>query len=366
MNTPNKPYVLQFVPTAGGLGGLWTYSKIIANSSLKDKYRFGVSTVEKASKLFTPSMIMKLRKEFKECGADLLHMHDATPTVWHAMVAAKLAKFPRILITNHAFAEDLFFLTHWKKVVWREYIEPYVFRNCDGLFNVSSFGAAKPTIINNVRRNYGAINVPIPDFPVLKPDYELKKSLGFSENDYIGILVSRADKEKGWILIAEAIELLEARGMAQPKFLLVGDGPDLELTRERLKRFVEKGQVVIPGRRSDVRELNAISDFCVLPTYRDYQSSSLLEAMQQCKPVLTTKCGGNAEIVVDEITGKLISVGDSEQLFDGIKWFYEHRDEGVRMGLAGRKRVEDHFNLPTFESKLDRIYAEMLALPPQR
>lgn len=360
-----KPRIVHFSPTAGSLGGIWTYVRIVLASGLQEKYLLEASGVERGTKAVKPKVIAELYRNFKQNPMDLLQIHDATMTSWHAMVAARMAKVPRILVSNHAFCEDLFYLTRWKKIVWREMVEPYVFKHADAVYNVSSFGATKPVIRNNAKIDFGVIDNAVAIRPVAAPDLELKRSFGFADDDLVALCASRADAEKGWYVLADALLALDADGRPAPKVILAGDGPDLAAVREKLKPLSDKGKVVVAGRRDDMPQLNAISDLCVLPTFRDYQSYTLLEAMQQGKAVLTTRVGGNSELVIDGVTGQLISVGSPTQLADALTWFATHPEERNRMGAAGKLRQEEKFSMPRFEADLDRIYQQLLAMPPR-
>ena len=60
--------------------------------------------------------------------------------------------------------------------------------------------------------------------------------------------------------------------------------------------------------------------------------------------VVTTDIPGPSEVIEKDITGLLAKAKDVDSLFDCMKWMYDHKEEGVVMGLAGRKRCEEKFN----------------------
>jgi len=355
-----KPHVFHFSPTPGTLGGIWSYSGRIVDSDLKEKYRFTRFSLDEHTHGIEPKIINFLTKKFRESAIDIIHIHDLMLTSWHAVVAARRANVPRILINCHAFSEDLFLQPKLKKLIWREFVEPDILKRADAVYNVSSFGAAKPVIHNSGIKNFGAINVALPVVPASEPSAELKASFGFAPDDIVAATITRADHEKGWQLMADVAERMVREGIDQPKMLFVGDGPHFQEFKERLAPLEKQGRVSLPGRRSDVPEINAMSDFFVSPTFRDYQSSSFLEAMLQNKAVLTTRVGGNAEIVIDGVTGQLIPPGNSDALFDSMMWFTNHPDEIREMGLAGRRRVEQYHSMPGLVANLDRVYQTML------
>jgi len=248
----------------------------------------------------------------------------------------------------------------WKKTLVRDFLEPYTLRNADMVYNVSAFGAAKPAMTHFARRNLGVIDNAMPITPPVAPDSALRASFGFKPDDVVALSIGRADVEKGWHLLQDAMLQLDQQGIQQPKLLLIGDGPHRKMIEEKMASLIKKGRVVMPGRRNDVAELNAVSDFFVSPTLRDYQAYVFLEAMMQCKAILTTRVGGNPEIVVDGVTGKLIPPGDAGALAQGLEWFAQNPALCGQYGQAGRIRLEHHFAMPRLAAQLGTVYQDML------
>jgi glycosyltransferase involved in cell wall biosynthesis len=60
--------------------------------------------------------------------------------------------------------------------------------------------------------------------------------------------------------------------------------------------------------------------------------------------VITTPVGGIVDIIQEGETGFLVPRDDLESLADRIWRLRRDRGLRLRMGLAGRKRVESHFN----------------------
>jgi glycosyltransferase involved in cell wall biosynthesis len=86
------------------------------------------------------------------------------------------------------------------------------------------------------------------------------------------------------------------------------------------------------------------ADLFVLPTRADSHSIASLEAMAVGLPVITTPVGGIVDIIQDGETGFLVPRDDLEALADRIRRLRQDRAMRIGMGLAGRKRVETHFN----------------------
>jgi glycosyltransferase involved in cell wall biosynthesis len=256
--------------------------------------------------------------------------------------------------------EDLQYRKSWRKWFVMRIMEPYTLRNAHASFCVSAYGAAKPVFRRYANENLGHINNAIEVRPVEKPDPALRREFGFSETDVVALCTSRISTEKGILYLQQAMLHLEQQGKRMPKLLLVGDGPHTALVKESMKALIERGQVVMPGRRDDVYRLLAISDFFVLPTLHEHQSQSLLEAMVQAKPIVTTRVGGNPELVVHGKTGLLVPAASASGLAEGMETMVEDAQMRRCMGQAGRERVLTEFSMDVLVQHMDALYTRML------
>jgi glycosyltransferase involved in cell wall biosynthesis len=86
-------------------------------------------------------------------------------------------------------------------------------------------------------------------------------------------------------------------------------------------------------------------DIFALPTRADTFSMVALEAMSTGLPVIISNVGGIADIVVEGETGYLIPPGDIAVLRDRLRALASGAVLRRSMGMKGRRRVEQHFNL---------------------
>ncbi len=106
------------------------------------------------------------------------------------------------------------------------------------------------------------------------------------------------------------------------------------------------GQVKVLGWRDDVNDLMRAADVFALPSYStEGLPVSLLEAMACGKPVVTTHHKGCEDAVVDGETGLLVPVKTPAKLAEKIVALLADAGERERMGQAGRRRVEQVFEL---------------------
>jgi len=87
---------------------------------------------------------------------------------------------------------------------------------------------------------------------------------------------------------------------------------------------------------------------------------AILEAMACSKPVVATNVGGIPEVVKDEETGILVPPGNPQVLAKVIVNLLKDREKARRMGLAGRRRVEQYFDIKLNVKKAEEIYDKLI------
>ena len=85
-----------------------------------------------------------------------------------------------------------------------------------------------------------------------------------------------------------------------------------------------------------------------------------LEAMACERPVVASAVGGIQEVVVPGETGFLVPPADPKALAESINKVLRDPQMARRMGLAGRKRVEDHFSWSSIAEKTVTMYRGLL------
>jgi glycosyltransferase involved in cell wall biosynthesis len=139
---------------------------------------------------------------------------------------------------------------------------------------------------------------------------------------------------------------------------IVGDGP----CRDELQRLAaELGlheQVSFLGEVRDIPNLLARASLFVLPSLTEGISLTLLEAMARGLPVIATRVGGNSEVVVAGENGILVRPEAPADLARAIIGLLVNPSEGHRLGLAGRRRVEEHFDVRRMVAGYEALYLE--------
>ena len=122
-----------------------------------------------------------------------------------------------------------------------------------------------------------------------------------------------------------------------------------------------QGEVRLLGVRHDVNRLLAPIDLFILPSLWEGLPNAILEAMAMQKPVIATTVGGNVEAVTEGQTGLLVPPYDAPALADAMLSLLRDPRRAYHMGLAGRGKVEQAFNLAGIVDKYEELYERLIA-----
>ena len=81
-----------------------------------------------------------------------------------------------------------------------------------------------------------------------------------------------------------------------------------------------------------------------------------LEAMACGRPVVSTRVGGIKDVVVDGVTGFLVTPGDVEGIAKNVNTLLAEAEIGEAMGTKGRARVEAEFSWSRIAEKTVSLY----------
>ena len=112
------------------------------------------------------------------------------------------------------------------------------------------------------------------------------------------------------------------------------------------------------GRRDDVPAVTAALDVAVLPSYREAQGLSILEAMALSRPVVASNVGGIPEMITDGETGLLVPPHDADALATALIRLLRDHPYADTLGRAGHDLVHDRFCIELMVGAIQTIYDE--------
>ena len=77
-------------------------------------------------------------------------------------------------------------------------------------------------------------------------------------------------------------------------------------------------------------------------------------------PVVSTDVAGAKELVEDQQTGFIVPQQAHEKLADRITSLLDNPEKRMIMGLAGRRRVEEHFSFSQRLRRIEGLYEEIV------
>ncbi len=316
-------------------------------------YRVETITIRRNLNLFRHLVtLVQLYVFIKKERFDIVHTHTPVAS-FLGRIAAKLARVPAIVNTVHGFYfhEDMHVAVRKALIA----LERFAGRFTDLAFSVSSedvetaireriFPADRIMVVGN------GVDLRKFDPRSVEPARRrIRDELGLPLGAAVVGAVGRLVREKGFVELMRAMpRVLEAQ--PQAKLVIVGDAlpSDRRSVKERLLELVNSlkldDKVVFTGLRYDMPELLSAMDVFVLPSYREGMPLVLLEAMAMARPAVATRVRGCREVVVDGETGILVPPRDVSALADAIVRLLLDNELARRMGLAGRKRVEERFD----------------------
>ena len=167
----------------------------------------------------------------------------------------------------------------------------------------------------------------------------------------------RLEQSKGIFTLIEAASLIK-----DTPLLIVGDGTASSELRNLIQER-ELNHISLLGfkHKQELQKLISHS-ICTITPSQWYETFglTLIESFAYAKPVIASRIGGMTEIVTDGIDGYLVDPGNVKQLRERMLWMAEHPNQARKMGLAGRQKVEMHFNPESHYQKLMSVYQKIL------
>lgn len=306
----------------------------------------------------------ELRSILRRERVDILHTHNPKPGIL-GRIAARLAGVPIVVNTVHglyAMPED-----PWPKRVGVLGLERLAARFSDlELFQseedlrwarrIGLVPAGRAVFLGN------GTDVERFDPDAVSPERRasLRAELGIPDGAAIVGTVGRLVAEKGYRELFAAAKQVraEADGVA---FLVAGDYdaakpdaiPAAEVDRAR-------EDVIFAGWREDVRDLLALMDVFVLPSWREGVPRSAIEAAAMGRPLVVTDIRGCREVVRDGVEGILVPPRAPRRLAEAILELVRDPALRERMGKAARQRAEERFDERRVLETVVRTYRDLL------
>ena len=210
------------------------------------------------------------------------------------------------------------------------------------------FGAPRTLIYNGVD---------LERYDHQEPCCTLREEYGMQPDSPIVGVVGRLELEKGHPTLLEAWPHV-LREMPGAYLLIVGEGSRLDALKAIAHEQRIERHVIFTGRRDDIPAVTAAFDVAVLPSYREAQGLTILEAMALSRPVVASRVGGIPEMITDGVTGLLVPPHDPPALAAAIVRLLRAHPLADVIGRAGHDLVHDRFCIQLMVNAVQALYDE--------
>lgn len=305
------------------------------------------------------SVILKLAQLLRRQRVDVVHSHN-WQTFLYTWAAAVLARVPVVIHGEHGRESQVpapwrrRFLSRWlayrvtrlatvSESISREIVEEWGV----GLERITTIPNGVDLEVLGVERDLSALRAELD----LRADDRVVMSIGRLRpvKDYPTLLRGFARVQDKVPNLRLLIVGADQGGAVPPELQHLAD----ELRISDAMRFT--------GARFDVQDLLALCDVYVNTSVYEGMSNTILEAMAARRPVIATAVGGSPDVVLDHVTGYLITPGDDQALAARLEELARQPDRRRALGEAGRRHVESAHPMSRMIRNYGDLYRETLA-----
>lgn len=186
---------------------------------------------------------------------------------------------------------------------------------------------------------------------------ELRCELGIMPEARVVTSIGRLEEQKDFFTFLAACAMVRERVSPLPlKILIVGQGSLREALERRSQALGLADDTIFLGWRENIEAVLALTDVFVLTSIREGLPNVVLEAMAAGKPVVASRVGGTPEVVVDGVTGLIVSPRDASACAEAVCRLLDTSAEATAMGEHGRARVSEMFTHARMVRETEAIY----------
>ncbi len=196
---------------------------------------------------------------------------------------------------------------------------------------------------------------------------QVRKDAGVPANAPLVALLARFQDVKGHDVFQEMARQV-GRMIPEAHFIVAGENTQTSADNTYKTRILETAatdpllntRLHYLGFRADTERVIAAADVVVCSSHFESYGMVNIEAMASGKPVVSTNTGGPSETVADGETGYLVPSGDATGLALQVIALLPNTALRMRMGAAGRARVEGLFSVKSMAVQYSRIVEKLL------
>ena len=138
--------------------------------------------------------------------------------------------------------------------------------------------------------------------------------------------------------------------------VIIGEGPERQNLEKIIKKHKLEDTTFLIGAIPDAYQYLKAFDLFVLPSVKEGQPWTILEAMAADVPIVATNIAGIPETIDNEVSGLLVEPADSEVLAAAIKKMMTHPSLAHLMAQNAFTVVKEKFGIEEMMRKNEELF----------
>ena len=290
---------------------------------------------------------------------DIIHAHEMlAPASFYSAVAARARRKP-LIVTEHDYMLSNHGLKLLLYIANNLTVGRFTLRTASAAIGISS-GACRFVQRFGATPSKTEIIPTSVDTNLFHPDGRNLLRERWSIEGPMVLFVGRLEKNKGIETLLRAFHSI-VPDVPDAKLVIVGGGPE-EYRLHDLQRKLNLNNVFFLGRlpRGEMPHIYPGCDLFVLPSLYEPFGNVVLEAMASGLPVIGSKIGGMADMIIHGLTGYHIKPGDLKQLASFMRQLLLDKELSAEMSVAARQRALQTFDDMVVARSVEKTYLECL------
>lgn len=296
--------------------------------------------------------VRRLRRLLIEGRFDIVHVNGSADHRQVMLACMSMRQRPRIIWTKHNTMPVRSF-GHWLRARF----------GTDGAIGVSEFVTAILRQSAYCSKPLRAIHhgVDTDRFQPWSPvDVAAQRLVLFGElpaDVLVLASVGGTDRDKGWLVLGQALAQLPDHFRRRVRLLVAGDPPRGSL-RTDFEALGIDAQVVFPGLVDDPDRILAVADLGFVLSFHEACSFAACESLSMGLPTLVSDAGGLPEVIRDGTDGWVVPTHDVDAVH---AWLQDRLANPVQAAMVGaaRARALECFSMPVFARKTLDFYTQI-------
>ena len=316
---------------------------IMVDEFLNEDIRYvNINNIKKKTPINILKILFQIRKIVVSENIDIIHSHHRATT----LLAKLVSKFTRVKVIHTQHSSD-----KTKKI-----FSHITLKNIP-IISVSN--SVRDLIIkeykisgNNVKTIYNTINL---------NNSNLNEDSGLLEfkDEFIVAQIGRLDYKKGIYDFVDIADNISKKNN-KIKFVLIGDGPEMQRIKDYIKEKKLEKCVILLGKKDNI--LNCLNniDLVTLCSYTEGLPLTPIEAFYKKIPVIGTDIDGINEEIINGFNGYIVKLKDINEFSNRILELYNDREKLLNMGINAYNMYLKTFDEKNYIEKHRKFYQKVL------